>query len=451
MKIQTENLQDRQVQLTVEVPADRIGPAMRSAARRLGKNTKIPGFRPGKVPYEVLVGRFGEEAVFEEALDSLGQEVYSQALEESKLDPIAPGTLNEVVSRDPLVLRYNVPLTPEVDLGKYRKLRLDFEPAQVTDEALEEVLENLRQRRALIEPADRPSRMGDVLVLDVDGELEQADDPKERTILKEEGISLLLDAENDWPAPGIAEQLAGMAAGDERSVDHTFAEDYATEDLRGKTAQFRFRCKEVKSRLVPEWTDDLARGMGEYEDLLDLRLKVRESLKEQAEQEAKERYADQAVQALTDQAKISYPPVLLHQEIDELIDDLERSLRGQKISMEAYLKAEGKTMEQLHEDLRPRAERRLKRALVIGKLVEVEDLETSDEEVQKRIDLLVESVQDKTGGLRKALEQPSSRHRIGNDVLVEKAVERLSAIARGEKIPDAKPKVKTEEPSDVNV
>lgn len=284
MKIQTENLQDRQVQLTVEVPADRIGPAMRSAARRLGKNTKIPGFRPGKVPYEVLVGRFGEEAVFEEALDSLGQEVYSQALEESKLDPIAPGTLNEVVSRDPLVLRYNVPLTPEVDLGKYRKLRLDFEPAQVTDEALEEVLENLRQRRALIEPADRPSRMGDVLVLDVDGELEQADDPKERTILKEEGISLLLDAENDWPAPGIAEQLAGMAAGDERSVDHTFAEDYATEDLRGKTAQFRFRCKEVKSRLVPEWTDDLARGMGEYEDLLDLRLKVRESLKEQAEQ-----------------------------------------------------------------------------------------------------------------------------------------------------------------------
>ena len=114
MKIETEDLQDRQVQLTVEVPAERIGTAMRSAARRLGSTTRIPGFRPGKVPYEVLLGRFGEEAVFEEALDALGQEVYRQALEDSKLDPIAPGILNEVVSRDPLVLRYRVPLPPEI-------------------------------------------------------------------------------------------------------------------------------------------------------------------------------------------------------------------------------------------------------------------------------------------------------------------------------------------------
>ncbi len=445
MKIQTEDLQDRQVQLTVEVPTERMTSAMRSAARRLGKTTKIPGFRPGKVPYEVLIGRFGEEAIFEEALDALGQEVYSQALEESKLDPIAPGTLNEVVSRDPLVLRYKVPLAPEVELGKHRKLRVDFEPVEVTDEALEEVLENLRQRRALIEPADRPAQMGDVLVLDVKGELYEPEDPKDRQILSEEGISLLIEPENDWPAPGVAEQLVGMAAGEERSVTHTFADDYANETLRGKVATFRFECKEVKSRLVPEWTDNLAKGMGEYESLLDLRLKVRESLKEQAEQEAKDKYADQVVQALADQAVISYPPVLLEQEIDELIEDLERSLRNQKLSMEVYLKAEGKSPEELRQDLQPRAERRLKRALVIGKLVDVENLEVEDQEVQERIDRLVESVQDSSGSLRKALEQHASRHRIRNDLLVEKAVERLSAIARGEKIPTAEPRVEAKE------
>ncbi|HJX41862.1 MAG TPA: trigger factor, partial [Anaerolineales bacterium] len=416
---------------------DRISTAMRSAARRLGSTTRIPGFRPGKVPYEVLLGRFGEEAVFEEALDALGQEVYRQALEDSKLDPIAPGVLNEVVSRDPLVLRYRVPLPPEIELGKYRKLRLDFKPGEATDEALEEVLENLRQRRALIEPANRPARMGDVLVLDVKGELEQTEDPKERRLLEEQGVSLLLDAENDWPVPGIAEQLVGLAAGEQRSLSHTFAEDYVNETLRGKAAQFHFSCKEVKSRLVPDWTDDLARGMGDYEGLLDLRLKVRESLKEQAQQEAKEQYADQA--------KITYPPVLLDQEIHELIEDLERNLRGQKLTLEAYMQAEGKTHEQLHEDFKPRAEKRLRRALVIGKLIEAEDLQVEDQEVQDRIDRLIGSIEDKSGSLRTALEKPASRHRIGNDVLVEKAVERLSAIARGEKIPEAQPKVETKE------
>jgi trigger factor len=445
LKIQTEDLQDRQVQLTVEVPAERISSAMRSAARRLGSTTRIPGFRPGKVPYEVLLGRFGEEAVFEEALDSLGQEVYKQALEDSKLDPIAPGTLNEVVSRDPLVLRYRVPLPPEIELGKYRKLRLEFEPGVVSDEALEEVLENLRQRRALIEPADRPAQMGDVLVLDVHGELDQADDPKQRQLVKEEGISLLLDAENDWPVPGVAAQLVGMAADEQRSLPHTFPEDYANEELRGKAATFRFDCKEVKSRLVPEWTEDLARGMGDYEGLLDLRLKVRQSLKEQAEHEAKERYAEQAIQALTEQAQITYPPVLLDQEIHELIEDLERDLRSQKLTLEAYMQAEGKSHEQLHEDFKPRAEKRLRRALVIGKLIDAEALQVEDQEVQERIDRLAGSIEDESGNLRKALEKPASRHRIRNDLLVEKAVDRLTAIARGEEIPEPQPKVETKE------
>jgi trigger factor len=445
LKIQTEDLQDRQVQLTVEVPAERISTAMRSAARRLGSTTRIPGFRPGKVPYEVLLGRFGEEAVFEEALDSLGQEVYKQALEDSKLDPIAPGTLNEVVSRDPLVLRYRVPLPPEIELGKYRKLRLEFEPGVVSDEALEEVLENLRQRRALIEPADRPAQMGDVLVLDVHGELDQADDPKQRQLVKEEGISLLLDAENDWPVPGVAAQLVGMAADEQRSLPHTFPEDYANEELRGKAATFRFDCKEVKSRLVPEWTEDLARGMGDYEGLLDLRLKVRQSLKEQAEHEAKERYAEQAIQALTEQAQITYPPVLLDQEIHELIEDLERDLRSQKLTLEAYMQAEGKSHEQLHEDFKPRAEKRLRRALVIGKLIDAEALQVEDQEVQERIDRLAGSIEDESGNLRKALEKPASRHRIRNDLLVEKAVDRLTAIARGEEIPEPQPKVETKE------
>jgi trigger factor len=127
LNIQTKELEHRQVQLTVEVPEDQKSAAMRAAARRLSKQAKIPGFRPGKAPYDVIVGKFGQEVVFEEALEQLGQDVYRKSLEELDLDPYAPGSLDEVVSRNPLVIQYTVPLTPEIDLGDYHSVRIPFE------------------------------------------------------------------------------------------------------------------------------------------------------------------------------------------------------------------------------------------------------------------------------------------------------------------------------------
>jgi trigger factor len=147
LKIETQDLAERQKQLTVEVPDDQIQAAMHRAARRMSQRAKIAGFRPGKAPYEVVLQRYGEEAVFDEALDALGQDVYRQALEASALDPVAPGALDDVVSREPLVLRYTVPLTPEVDLGSYREQRLPFHAPDVKDEAVEELLDGLRQQR----------------------------------------------------------------------------------------------------------------------------------------------------------------------------------------------------------------------------------------------------------------------------------------------------------------
>lgn len=430
MKVETQDLEDRQVQLTIEVPVDRFKTAMRSAAKRLSKASRIPGFRPGKVPYEVAVGRFGEETVFQEALDHLGQELYRQALEDSDLEPIAPGILDEVVSREPLTLRYRVPLTPEVELGDYKKLRLDFEVPEVGDEAVDAVMEDLRQRRALIEPADRPSQLSDVIVVDVRGELTEPEGDDDPLILEEKEVSLLLGPENDWPIPDIAQHLEGIAAGEERTVSHTFADDYANESLRGQEASFHFRCQEVKSRLVPEWSDDLAQSMGDYESLLDLRIKVRESLTESAGREAEADYAEKAIQALLESASLNYPPVLLESEQQELVEDLERRLRSQNLDLQTYLKAENQTPEELLEELKPRAKNRLERALVLGKLVDEEQIEVEDQEVEQRIQSMSRTLGD--ANLQQALQSDTARRRIRNDLLVDKAVERLVGLAKGE-------------------
>jgi trigger factor len=431
LKIETKDLEDRQVEMKVEVPTEQVEKAMRSAARRLSKQTKIPGFRPGKAPYEIILGKFGEEVVFEEALDSLGQEAYRSGLEQSELEPYAPGMLEEIESRDPLTLRYTVPLAPEIDLGDYQSLRVPFEEPQITDEALEEALEELRQRQALIEPADRPAEESDLVITDVFGELLEGEEEDKRLIDSKE-LSVLVDPETDFPVPGVYEHLLGITAGEERSFEYTFPDDYAAEDLRGKAAQFKLTCNEVKSRIVPEWSDDLAQNLGEFETLVDLRVKLRESLQAQAEAENLERYNEEVLDQLLEQASIAYPPVVMDEELARSLRDLEVRLRGQNLTLEDYLKIENKSEEELKEELKPSATQRIERGLLLGKIVDLEEIDIEESEIQAEIDRMMEPFEGKEGQeLRKAFENATSRNRIAMDLLTNKAITRLTNLARG--------------------
>ena len=432
LKIEKQELDDRQVQLTVEVPDEQLEAAMQSAARRLSGRTKIAGFRPGKAPYKLVVQRYGEEVVFDEALDTLGQEIYRRALEESTLEPFAPGALNEVVSRQPLTLRYTVPLPPEVDLGAYKELRAAFEPPTVSDVAVDQVAEELRQRRAIIEPVQRPAIDTDVIVLDVSGKLLEPLENGDTSLLDEKGVSVLVEERTNWPMSGIAAHLRGMAAGDEKDLEHTFPADYSSESLRGRQATFHLRCVEVRSRTVPELTDDLAREMGSFTDLMDLKLKLRQELLEQASRESEGGYAQQAIEALVSGGTFEYPPIMVHDELDQLLRDLDRRLQGQRLTLADYLKIEKKTEDDLRKELEPRAIERVKRALALGKLAEAEGLEVDESEVDGELQRLTVALHASKDTLRKAIDNPAGRRTLALDLLTDKAIRRLVAIARGE-------------------
>lgn len=432
MKIEQQDLGDRQVQLTVEVPVEQLDAAMLVAARRLSGKTKIAGFRPGKAPYKLVVQRYGEEAVFEEALDRLGQEVYRTALEEAGLEPFAPGALNEIVSRQPLTLRYTVPLAPQVELGAYQDVRLPFEPPQVTDEAVDLMVEELRQRRALIEPVQRPAADSDVVLLDVQGRLHEPLATGETTLANEKGVSVLVEERTNWPVPGMAAHLRGLSAGDEKDIDHTFPDDHATEALRGRKATFHLRCVEVRSRTLPEMSDELAREMGDFSDLMDLKLKVRQELMQQAGREAAGGYAQQAIEALVASATFHYPPIMVKDELDQLVRDLDRRLQAQRLTLADYLKIEKKTEDDIRKELEPRAIERVHRALALGKLAEVEQIEVEEGEIDAELERLTVALQASRDALRKALDNPSGRRTLAMDLLTEKAVRRMVAIARGE-------------------
>lgn len=433
MKIERQDLENRQTELQIEVASDQLQTAMQAAARRLSQGTKIPGFRPGKAPYEVIVGKFGEDVIFEEALERLGQEIYRDALEEEKIEPYAPGSLEEVIREDPLKLRYIVPLAPEVDLGAYREIRIPFEDAEVTDEAFEEAIEEIRQRQALIEPVDRPAEESDLVIIDLSGELLDPEDEEDAQLLDMKDISVLVDPDTDVPTPGVMEHLLGLAAGDEKSYEYTFPDDNPNEDLRKRAAKFQIKCLEVKSRFIPEWSDEMAQNLGEFESLLDLRVKLRENLQKQAEMEAENQYRDEIMQKIVEGASVEYPPVVLQEETENLLQDLRMRLGNQNLALEDYLKIEGKTEENLREELEPEAIERIKRGLVLGKIVEVEELKVEDDEIDAEIKRLVEPLgAEADKRLLEAFESPAGRHRIAMDVLTDKAIRRIIAIAKGE-------------------
>ncbi|HHH83657.1 MAG TPA: hypothetical protein ENL35_11820 [Chloroflexi bacterium] len=197
---------------------------------------------------------------------------------------------------------------------------------------------------------------------------------------------------------------------------------------------------------MPEWSDDLAKEIGDFEDLADLRQKVRERLEEQAKQETDAAYRDKVIDALVEGSEVSFPPILLEEEIERLVRDVEARLQAQNLALDDYLKIEGKTLEAFREELKPSAIERLKRGLVLGKLVEDEGLEVEDQEVDAQIDRIMGSFEaDPRGDLRRVFSSESSRQRIALDLLTEKAIQRLVRIAKGEPEPaQTEPQAETE-------
>jgi len=481
LKIEQQPLDTCEVRLTVEVDPAEAEQAKRAAARRLAQKYKIPGFRPGKAPYEIIVRHLGEGAVWEEAMDPLGQKVYEAALTEAGLHPFAPGQLVEA-KLDPVTFTFNVPLPPEVSLGDYRSARLGYTDPEITEEALNAALEHLREHQAVLEPVERAAQLGDVIMLDIAGVAEPAapanseapaadpsaeapadsagpvepapaaedaaTPPGDEFLMDDKDVEVLLDPKLDWPMPGFVETVAGIAAGEERHIELRFPDGYGNETLRGRLAKFDVKCTSVKNRSVPEWDDELAKSLGEYESLADMREKVHAELLASAQREKTEEYNRSVVDIVVAGASVKYPPVLLQEEVDDLVQDLDRRLREQKLTVNDYLKIQKRTMGKLREDLEAPARERLRRSLVLSKVISEEGVEVTDSDIMARIERIVSPFGDDSGRFRELFQTDAARRSMRLDMLTEKAIARLASIAKGENPPLPEPAAEEAEPAE---
>jgi trigger factor len=442
LKIETQPLEDHQVKMRVEVEADQLEAAKRRAARQIAKRTKIPGFRPGKAPYHIVERFIGEGAILEDAMDLLVKDVYPQALEEAKIDPYGPGTLENVASTEPPVFEFVVPLQAQVKLGDYHALRIPYELKEVTDDDVAKVIESIRQQQAILEPVERPAQDGDQLQILLNAKYTQVEEGGKETLLNDRSAPVILGAEDsdtadEWPFPGFASQLAGLSAGDEKTMLHTFAEDSNYEELRGKETEFHVRVETIKARSLPEINDELAQSQGEFENLAALQDLIRKNLQDQARQEYHSEYEEKLFEELLKEAEIKYPPQLIEQEIDNLVHQMEHRIEQQGLDMETYLKSRQMEMEALREELKPVAEKRARRQLALIEVARLEKVQVDPQEVQSQtLQTLNTAAQDMSQSeLRKVASQDLlSRlaHDITYDLLMQKTTDKLISIFKGE-------------------
>lgn len=431
LTIRTEEDEQRQLRVTVEVPESRIEDQMRRTARKLSRDVLVPGFRRGKAPYNVIVQRVGRDALRSEAIDELINPVFEEALAEVDVAPFGQVSMDDL-QVEPLVLSFTIPMEPVVGLGGYRDIRRETEEAEVGEEAVQEALEHLRSHHQVLEPVNRPAMLGDVVAVSGTGEI--IEDDATEVIMDEERVELLLDAETTFPGTDFVENLIGMEVGDDGEFSVTFPEDYDEEELSGRTATFTLTVLDVKSRYLPELDDDLAKAEGDYETLDELRDALRKDLQEQAEQRARDELLDGFVGEVMESAEVVYPPAMVEEELSQMVESLKSQATRSGWQWDDYLTLQGETEDSLRETWREQAEKRVTRGLIVRELIQQEKLSLGDKELDQAIDQRLdrfEANEDLREQMREFFRQGQGLEMIANDLLMDKVYERVAAIVSG--------------------
>jgi len=419
--------------LEIEVDDARVEKAKDSAYRRLASKVRVPGFRPGKAPREVLERHLGEETILHEAIDRLMPEVYKEALEQEDIDPIDQAGY-ELVTHQPLVAKFTVPIRPTVDLGEYKALLVPREAVSVDPERVQEALDTLRHRYAVHEPVARPIAWNDIIRADVDGTVDG------KPLVHEEDVEFQLIEGRPISLPGFAEALIGKEKGAEFECDIPVPDDAPTEELRGKQAHYKVHISETKQEVLPELDDEFARQVGEsFPTLADLHTRVESDLREALEQEAEHHYHDEVIGKLVALASIEYPPVLVEREVDRLLRDQssagQPSARGgptAREQLERYLQRMGRSEEDVRAEMRPIAEQRVLRSLVLSQVAEAEDIHVEDPEIQEELDRLTSGVSEQADEIRRLFSTDAAKESLRRSLTTKKTLDRLVVIASGD-------------------
>ena len=423
MKVDREEVVDRQTVLNIELDDNDLDPYLEQGYRRIVQRVNVPGFRKGKAPRSIVERMIGRESLLNEVLDAVVIETTNRAIDDQELDSVGMPQI-EMVDFEPLSFKATVPLKPDVDLGAYRDIRVDEEPVEFDEEeAVQARLENLRGTLATWNPVERPIEVGDLVTADLlvtsEGE----------TVLEQSDYVALTGEEGPTRLPDLGEHLAGAQVGDEREFDLDLPEDFYLTAVAGKTVNVRATVKECKERELPDLDDEFVLSLGEDEETLEqLTERIRGEERERSENSAIAQYTEKALEVLMDSATVELPPLLVEHGAEHAWQEQQQFLERLGIRADDYLRSTGSSEEGFLEQAQIDVRERLVRNYAMSEFADLENLDVTEDEAEARVrELLAQNSLTREP-------TPEEIASVRNSMLGEKAMERLRAIARGEQL-----------------
>ncbi|MGI8749558.1 MAG: trigger factor [Thermoleophilaceae bacterium] len=443
VKTDTEELESSRVRVQVEVESQAFERQLATAAEEIGRDMRVPGFRTGKVPAQVVLQQVGREAVVEQAVRRGLPEWYEEAVRDAGLAVVGSPDLNvdDLPAKGaPLSFTIEVAVRPQATLGDWRGVEAPRRDPDVADEDVEAEIGRLRESLASLETVEKAAEMGDYVVIDfvgsLDGEPFEGGDAR----------GFLLELGSDRLIPGFEEQLEGVSAGDEREVRVVFPQDYQAEHMVGKEASFAVEVKEVKTKKLPEADDDLAIEAGGYDSLDELRSLLRERLTEAQEEAIVREFRDAAVDAVAAKAEIDVPHDLVHFKAHDMWQQTSHRLSHQGLDPAQYLQFANKTEAQMITEAEPEAERALRQEATLAAVVATEGIEVSDEEMLdalRRASAEPGEPEPSEKDLRRSLENARKKGQdavLREDIAMRKAVDLVVEHAKPVPAPPPEPR-----------
>jgi len=429
MKTEVQELPESRVRIDASVEPAEVERRLERAAKELGSELRIPGFRKGKVPPQMVLQRVGREAVLEQALRQALPEWYERAVLEAGVSTVGDPKLDvsELPGEgQPLDLSIEVAVRPRASLGDYRGLEVGRAEPDVPEEAVAAELDRLREGFASLNPVEREAAEGDFLLIDYRGSVngEQFEGGEGRDQLIELGSGSLMD--------GFEDGLRGARAGDERQIDVSFPEDYRAEQLAGNDATFDVSVREVREKRLPELDDEFALEASEFDTLDELRSDVTEKLRAAASSRSDEQFREAAVEAAVDNSEVDVPEQLAAARAEEMFHRFEHQLADQGIDPEAFARIQGKPRDEMVAEARPAAERSLRREAVLAAIADAEGIEVSDDDLFEALRGADESPATEKEA-RRALDQLRSSGRdalVREDIRIRRAAEVVVEAAK---------------------
>ena len=418
MSLQVEKLEKNMAKLTIEVPASELEKALQSAYMKQKNKISLPGFRKGKVPRQMIEKMYGAEIFYDDAANALIPKAYADAYDECELDIVSRPEIDvvQIEKGKDFIFTATVATKPEVTLGEYKGLEADKVSTRVTQKEVDAKIQEEAEKNArTITVEDRAVQDGDEVVLDFEGFVDGV------AFEGGKGENYPLTIGSGSFIPGFEEQLVGAEAEKEVEVKVTFPEDYHAEDLKGKEAVFKCTVHEIKAKELPEIDDEFAAEVSEFDTLEEYKADVKAKIKEQKAAEGKAKQEDQVVEQAVKNATYELPEAMVETQAEQMANDFAQRMQSQGLTMEQYFQFTGTTAEQMMEDLKPQAVKRIETRLVLEAIAKAENIEISDEKLDEEIGKMAEAYKMEADKLKEFMGE-NEKKQMKEDMAVQEAI-----------------------------